>query len=172
MINQAFFGAIAGSIPQFTPGAADRSSLNTIAYTPTAIGSQTYLLGSPVYDINKLNDGDPVNTGMIADVPPGDFFDANLTAAAPFWLNRLTIYTGQFNTTGNGPTRLRLYVDSSLATLLYETTLIANNSAAQVKDLSGVAALDTSANAYTIVLDQHPSVYVSVLEIQLFGAFF
>lgn len=171
MIHQGVFGSIAGSLPQTSPGAADRASLNAITYTPTEIGSQTYLLGSPSYNIDKMNDGDPVNTGMIADVPTGNFFDANLTAAAPFWLNRLTIYGGQFNSTGNGPGRLRLYADSSLASLLYETTLTLNTNAAQTRDLSAVAALNTAASSYTIVLDQHTGVYVAVLELQLFGAF-
>jgi hypothetical protein len=158
------------AVPATGGGSVDRSTLNPITYTPTSIGEQAYLFGSDNYNPSKLIDGNINDSGMIADVPNGGAFDMLLTAAQPFYLNQLTIYTGQYNGSYNTPTRLRIYADQALTTLLYETTLTLYYWGAQTKDLSAVTALDTPLNAYVVVLDQHPGAYISVLELQLFGA--
>lgn len=170
MINQVVFGAIAGSIPINT--GARPSNLDQITFTPLNLLPNDWLFGNT---ISKLVDGNTVDSGMIAQIPYQGDFAFSATATAPFYLNQFTLWSGQYNSQNNGPSRLSIYAETSQATLLYRTALLFNDTNTgqppQTFDLRAITALDNPASEYTIVFEQHSGSYSSVLELKLFGAF-
>lgn len=146
----------------------DTQRLDPLSYTASALENYTYYPGN--YTLAAINDNDLTNGTIKTDGGASGYLKVLATFPNPVYLNKLTVYTGQFNGNYNSPQKLEVYAGSSdTGNALLSSNLDISNGTTNL-DTTSNTAFNNSSNQYTFVFSNSTGGNnISVRELDLFG---
>lgn len=160
----------------FTPAPRNTTLLNTLTYTESLISAQTVGTSLSPRPAANANNNNTTDGFTLTNVGGGATVDYRVTFASPTFINRMTLYLGQFNGGFNAPQTVTVYRGGTKADpVIYSATMHTlpatdGTTKTHIYNTGSDVNFDVAASVYLVSFGETPgSTVTSVNEIDFQG---